>query len=219
LNSGIIAVIGNKGMGKTALVETLGLLGSTALHSRFSFLHEEKFRQPKNNKAKQFHATLEWEDGRTASKLLSDNVGSGSVESVAYVPQHYLEAICNEIQTGNSNFDKELKSVIFSHVDEANKLRADTLDELLGFCTEQTRSRLEALRAELHDVNVEIVELQKKVSPETRQGLLNLLAEKKRELEANEKTKPNKVEKPGGGLARDAGLDEIAARIDSKQAE
>ena len=63
LNPGLIAVIGNKGTGKTALVEGIGLLGNTAQADHFSFLNAEKFRQPRNNKAKHFTATLKWEDG------------------------------------------------------------------------------------------------------------------------------------------------------------
>ncbi len=52
LNPGLIAaIIGNKGMGKTALAESIGLLGNTAQHRAFSFLNTSKFKLPKGNKA------------------------------------------------------------------------------------------------------------------------------------------------------------------------
>ena len=52
LNSELVAIIGNKGSGKSALADILGLLGNTPYYDFFSFLSEEKFRDPKNNKAK-----------------------------------------------------------------------------------------------------------------------------------------------------------------------
>jgi hypothetical protein len=159
LNPGLIAVIGNKGTGKTALVEGIGLLGNTAQHDHFSFLNEDKFRQPRNNKAKHFRATLTWEDGSAPSVSLADSVDSEAVELVGYIPQNHLEVICNEIQASDSRFDRELKSVIFSHVDDAERLGADTLDELLKFLTEQTYNQLKQLRDELSTINKTIANL------------------------------------------------------------
>jgi AAA15 family ATPase/GTPase len=218
LNPGLIAVIGNKGTGKTALVEGIGLLGSTALHGHFSFLNNDKFRQPRNNKAKHFRATLHWEDGSSSSASLADSVDADSLELVGYIPQNYLEVICNEIQTSNSRFDKELKSVIFSHVDETERLGADTLDDLLTFLTDQTHARLKQLRDELSAINETIVDLERKASKEARQLLLNLVDEKRRELEAHEKVKPAEVQKPAADPSKQQQLQEIAQQIEAKQA-
>jgi ABC-type lipoprotein export system ATPase subunit len=217
-NTGLIAVIGNKGTGKTALVESIGLLGNTAQHGHFSFLNDDKFRQARNNKAKHFSATMTWEDGSTSSASLADVVNPKNLELVGYIPQNYLEVICNEIQTSNSRFDKELKSVIFSHVDEPERLGADTLDDLLTFLTEQTHSRLKQLRDELSTINGTIVEFERRVSTEARQLLLNLVDEKKRELDAHEKVKPTQVQKPTADPSKQQQLEEIARQIEVKQA-
>ncbi len=83
LNPGLIAIIGNKGMGKTALAESIGLLGNAAQDADFNFLHPSKFRQPKNNKASQFEATLEWCDGHSATKKLSESVAGDAVSTVS----------------------------------------------------------------------------------------------------------------------------------------
>jgi ABC-type lipoprotein export system ATPase subunit len=219
LNTGLIAVIGNKGTGKTALVEAIGLLGNTAQNGHFSFLNQDKFRQPRNNKAKHFSATLTWEDGSSSSASLADSVDPESLELVGYIPQNYLEVICNEIQSSESRFDKELKSVIFSHVDEAERLGADTLDELLKFLTEQTHARLKQLRDELSAVNQKIIELERRGSKEARQLLLNLADEKRRELEAHEKAKPTEVQKPAADASKQRQLEEIARQIEAKQAK
>ncbi|MCX6339305.1 MAG: hypothetical protein NTX71_05225 [Candidatus Aureabacteria bacterium] len=63
LNPELVAIIGNKGSGKSALADILGLLGNTHRYSSFSFLKDDRFRDPKNNKAKHFEALLKPEIG------------------------------------------------------------------------------------------------------------------------------------------------------------
>ncbi len=218
LNPGLIAVIGNKGSGKTALVEAVGLLGNTAQHDHFSFLNAQKFRQPRNNKGRHFIATLKWEDGNSPSALLADSVNPDALELVGYIPQNYLEVICNEIQTSDSRFDRELKSVIFSHVDETDRLGADTLEQLLTFLTEQTYARLKQLRDEMSAINATIIEFEQKGSKEARQFLLNLADEKKRELEAHDKAKPPELQKPTADPSKQQELEEIGKKIELRQA-
>ena len=58
LNAELVAIIGNKGNGKSALADVLGLLGNTPRHQSFGFLKEDRFRDPKNNKAQHFQASL-----------------------------------------------------------------------------------------------------------------------------------------------------------------
>ncbi len=202
LNTELIAIIGNKGMGKTALAESIGLLGNTAQHRAFSFLHTSKFKQPKENKASQFQASLQWQDGRIVTKRLSDEVLPEAVEGVSYIPQHYIERICNELQTTNSSFEAELKAVIFSHVKEAERLGTSSLETLIEFRTEQTYSRMEQIRVELSEVNRQIVELERLNSEGTKQTLTGLFNEKMRELEAHDKSKPTEVKPPAEDSTR-----------------
>lgn len=217
LNPGLIAVIGNKGTGKTALAESIGLLGNTAQSSEFSFLHPAKFRQPRNNKAKHFLAELVWVDGHKTSKSLDSLVEEDAVELVGYIPQHYLETICNEIQSSDNRFDKELKSVIFSHVKEADRLGAETLDELLETLTEQTQVRMDQLRDELRGINKRIVELERQGSKEAKQLLLNLYSEKNRELTVHRNSKPPEVRKPEADPGKQREMQAVAKQIEERQ--
>jgi len=217
LNPGFIAIVGNKGTGKTALAEAIGLLGDTAQGAGFCFLHPDKFRQPKNNKAKQFTAALEWEDGQVVTRSLADDVHAENVELVGYIPQNYLETICNEIQTADSRFDRELKSVIFSHVADAARLGATSLDELLNYQAEQTQLRMRQLRDELDAVNMKIVDLQEKSSKEAEQLLLILYGAKKHELDVHDKSKPQEVRRPDADPQKQSELQAIAAGIGEKQ--
>ena len=48
LNSALVAIIGNKGGGKSAITDIIGLCGNTHQEpSNFSFLNNNKFRKPK----------------------------------------------------------------------------------------------------------------------------------------------------------------------------
>jgi hypothetical protein len=126
INPGLVAIIGNKGSGKTALAEVIGLLGNCESADSFSFLNEKKFRQPRNNKAKAFEATIRWRSSHSVTRLLSDTTDKNAPAEVSYVPQSYLEEICNDVSDlPGSAFDRELKSVIFSHVAEDKKLGSE----------------------------------------------------------------------------------------------
>ena len=51
LNPGLVAIIGNKGSGKSALSDCLGLLGACGTSNAFSFLSPERFRNKKSGRA------------------------------------------------------------------------------------------------------------------------------------------------------------------------
>ena len=126
-----MAIIGNKGSGKSALTDILGLLGNSKQYDSFSFLNEKKFKERGDRcKAKNFIATLYWENKDNDNVCLSDKITEGKIEKVKYIPQSYLEKLCNEITLKKNLFDKELKSVIFSHISPEQRLGKENLDEL-----------------------------------------------------------------------------------------
>jgi ABC-type lipoprotein export system ATPase subunit/predicted metal-dependent phosphoesterase TrpH len=217
LNPGLVAVIGNKGTGKTALVESIGLLGNTAQSQRFSFLSPRRFRQLRSNKAAHFRATLKWQDGKTYTKTLSQDVEPNTVEAVGYLPQNYLEAICNEIETAQGDFEKVLKSVIFSHVDDANKQGADSIDELLAFLTKQTEIRLQQLRQELKDIVRVIYDNEQTITKENRKRIQSELDEKRRELEALNTIRPSAPLLPSSDESARQQADETSAALSEKR--
>jgi hypothetical protein len=213
-NPGLVAIIGNKGSGKTALAEAIGLLGNCTSADAFSFLNDKKFRQPRNNKAKEFKATLTWRSQHTSTRFLHEATDDNAPAAVSYIPQSYLELICNEVnnQPGGA-FDKELKSVIFSHVSEDKKLGTESLDRLLTFKTEPLQQRMEAMRGELTDLNRSILELEQRSSNTNRQMLLGLKESKDRELEAHEKIEPEEVGKPDTDPTQQETMNEVSEQI------
>lgn len=214
INPGLVAIIGNKGSGKTALAETLGLLGNCESADSFSFLSPSKFRQIKNNKAREFEATMTWRNGHPVVRKLSESTNPDMPRDVSYIPQSHLETICNEVNNvPGSQFDLELKSVIFSHVAEHKKLDAESLEELIQFKAEPLEERVETLRGELHEISGRILELESRSSAANRQLLLNLKASKEREIEAHDKLKPTEVVKPEADPIQQASMEAIGQQI------
>ncbi len=214
LNSGLVAIIGNKGKGKSALSDAIGLLGNTRQHRAFSFLSQDSFRNPRDNKARFFEATLAWESGIVNRVSLDTVVDETQPELIRYIPQNFLEKICTEISSEKeTSFDKELKKVIFSHVDAADRLGYTTLDELIIFCTEEAASRMATLRTELHLINERIASLEEESTPAHRKTVENRLQLKREEIATHDKTKPSALPEPSkSGEGNES--DRISATID-----
>ncbi len=220
LNPDLVAIIGNKGKGKSALVDIIGLLANSKQYKSFTFLTEKHFRHPKDNKAKHFDATLTWESGSSISKGLDEAVDEQQPELVKYIPQNFLENICNEIgKVEESDFDKELKKVIFSHVDVSERLEKSSLDELINYRTSEAIHKMTILRQELHKINEAIVQLEEKSSPKYVQEVKNLLKAKQDELSAHESAKPREIIKPENDEKEQKEIIEITSQIEIHTAE
>lgn len=221
LNDELVAVIGNKGSGKSALSDILGLLGSTPRYGAFSFLTTEKFRRTKNNKSRQFSASLTWADGTAeAVQSLDVNPSPDAVEKVKYIPQSYLEDICNEIGSGKGGrFYNELQQVIFSHVPEVERLGFGTLDELLSHRSEETNQAISQFVAKLQECNALLVATEERTLPQHRKGIESQLAEKNRELDAHIAVRPAEVQKPDADPAAQQQSKTASEELEKKQAE
>lgn len=197
LNHGLIAIIGNKGSGKSALADVLGLLGDARSQSDFSFLNRERFLAPKRGLGGMFQAEVTWHSGESAVRLLDAAVDVSSPERVKYIPQSYLEKICTELrESSTTEFDRELQEVIFSHVDPADRLGRATLPDLLAYRTSEKDAAVKQLLVKLADVNGAIVDLHDRLTPEYRKGLEGELAQRRNELRAHDDAKPAEVKEP-----------------------
>ena len=220
INPGLVAIIGNKGSGKSALGETMGLLGQTANAGAFSFLTANRFRQPKNNKAAHFEGSLVWVSGGKESATLERNPDPNAYELIKYIPQSYLETLCNELGAAQeTGFDQELRSVIFSHVREEHRLGQTTLDGLIDYQTAQAIARIELLKGELKKITSKIVSLEARGSAEHRRELEGALGAKRHELEGHEKNKPIEVPKPEASEKQKEKLETLSQQLTDKRAE
>lgn len=197
LNHDLIAIIGNKGSGKSALADIIALAGATKNYDSFSFLNEKRFRDPRAKLAGHFSGSLHWHDGTESNKGLDENPEISSVERVKYLPQNYLETLCNElVDSGSSKFESELRKIIYTHVPEEERMGFLSLDELLRFKVSELEAERRQLADRLSKVNAEVAAIERKLSPGYRQSLENNLENKRKELLALESAKPAHVENP-----------------------
>ncbi len=197
LNHGLIAIIGNKGSGKSALTDILALLGDTHASADFSFLTRERFLAPKTKLGNMFCAKVTWDSGREVSRLLGDTVDSTAPELVKYIPQNYLETICSELkEASETGFDRELMEVIFSHVSDAGRLGKETLPELIEYLTNEKEARISQLTVEITKVNGAIVALEDQLTDEYQKSIEAQLSQCRAELKAHDDAKPAEVKEP-----------------------
>src|SRR5262249_40908627 len=151
LNADMVAIIGNKGSGKSALADILALAGNTHCDpGHFSFLVKDRFCERNGKLAKQFEVRPLWIDGTETTLRLNAKPDPNGVERVRYIPQTYLEKVCTETEPGQqSEFQAELRKVIFSHIKEADRLGKHTLDELIEYKTEELKGQIANARREI----------------------------------------------------------------------
>lgn len=215
INSDLVSVIGNKGTGKSAFTDILALAGRTKNFKHFSFLNSKKFRHPRRNKSKSFESSLKWKDGSTndAVKLHKDPE-SFEAEKVKYLPQKFLEELCNPEAYDEKNlFEKELKDVIFSWIPETERLGKNSLDEIIDYKSEIAYEKVDSLRGEISRINKQYLEVANKLHPNWKEEIQKKLKEKSKELAAHEAIKPKEVTKPKDDLQNDPELNKIHERL------
>ena len=201
LNKELIAVIGNKGSGKSALADILGLLGNS--HNQrydrggkseelFSFLNKEKFL--KANCAANFIGEIHWNAGAPDKAELDANVDTTLPERLEYLPQKYLEKICANID--DDEFRHKLDEVIFRYVKEDDRFGTNSLDGLVAYLTTQATEDIAAAAAVLHNHNERVVLLERKVTSEHKKEIESRITLMEAEVVAHITARPPVETKP-----------------------
>ena len=180
LNPELIAIIGNKGSGKSAIADILGLCTNCRRENRFSFLNPKRFRQ--KGYADVFRARLAWISGDAHEpKNLMKNVDLTRPETAKYLPQGYFEELCNEIDN-LEQLKREINEVVFQHVPEDLKLEQHTFKDFLEHRSKAIGRAIMNAKRQLNQQNRIIVELEKKRNPKYRLTIQNAFSHKEEEL-------------------------------------
>lgn len=216
LSHDLVAIIGNKGSGKSAMADIAALAGDTKNFKSFSFLNDRRFRNPRNKLAQHFVGALGWHDRTESEKPLDKDPSETSVERVKYLPQSYLETLCNELGDGGSaTFDTELRKIIYTHVPEEDRLGYPSMDELLDFKVAEIDSARRQLTKEISKANFDILHTERRLTPEFKKSLQEQLDAKLAELKSHEESKPTPVEDP---TASEEAMEESRAATEKLQA-
>ena len=179
------------------MADVIATLGNSKQSKHFSFLKKDRFWGKTGEPARHFTGTLTWRDESTESRPLNETPSEEKAELVRYIPQGYFEELCNEHVSGKSNaFEKELRSVIFSHASEEMRLGALDFDQLTEQQEQSLRNRLGEYRKELASTNADIVRIEEQLQPIELKKLTDLLLLKGKQIEEHNKLKPAEVAAP-----------------------
>lgn len=199
----LVAIIGNKGGGKSAVTDIIGLLGNSHNQTAksmsggkgeelFSFLNKDKFL--KGGCAAHFHGALHWYEGEPDCRLLNTQVAPHLPQKVEYLPQKYLERICANI--ADDEFRATLNEVIFRYVKPQDQFGNTNLDDLIRYRTQQAEEDIGQKRQELHQANEKVVSVERKLTEDYRKGLEEKIKLKKEDLEAHATERPPEKQNP-----------------------
>ena len=199
LNPGFVAVVGNKGKGKSALLDVIGLAGDSSAEASFTFLSPERFRNTRANRAAEHAVSMTWWDGGAVDRRLDRSVPDGAPERITYLPQQLLDEICSpEPGEPAEKFARQLGQVLFAHVPPADRLGASNLDALISTRGQAIDERLTDLRSDLSILNAQIALQQRLFTPARRPALAPRITLIRRNHDALAGQEPNIPAKPDG---------------------
>lgn len=210
LNTDLVAIIGNKGSGKSALADIIGLAGCTKNDDYFSFLNGERFRKPPLNPSASFTVKMTWCDKSESFKKLSDKIGSAVIERVKYLPQKYIETVCNEL---GEEFQAEINKMVFSYLPEEDKLGRKNFDTLMEYMCSSVDDESKLLQKQISEINRDIIKLEEMSTQEYSEELHNKLKLKLDEVRTHRLNKPLPVKPPKTDPEKESTLQGIANSI------
>lgn len=178
-NPELVAVIGNRGMGKSALLDAIALAGNSPRPSEeLSFLRP--FQAARGNLADSFAVSLDWYTSESKYSIpFSSSYDPTLPSRVKHLPQHFIEVLCNE---EDGQFEKEIERVVFSHVQEDERLGCHSLSELVEYRSEALQQSADDLKREISVINEKIATLEAELSPTHVAQLEGLLVQRMEEL-------------------------------------
>ncbi len=221
LNPGFIAIVGNKGNGKSALLDVIGLVTSSTNYPDFTFLSPERFLDPRSNPAQHYEAEIDWHSGESHARSLDYEGTEDDVERSTYLPQQLIDAICEpDITRAGERFNRALGAVLFSHVPQDERLGETSFEDLIAKRTQAVDARLAVLRGELAEINAYIADAERQLKPGREKTLRAELADVRSRLVTLKENPPRNPQdlEPKLDPAVQETRDEIIELLEQKKA-
>lgn len=218
INTGLVAIIGNKGSGKSALADIIGFMGDSKNENEFSFLHKNRFRKSPPNLANNFAAEIIWHDGTSNRKGLADKTEITSIERIRYLPQQFIENICNNL---DNDFGDEINKMVFSYLPENERVGKNSFNDLINHLCSGIDDKVKTLKNKINNANKKILELEKKELPSYKETINNLIKLKIAELRNHIDNPPKEVIKPNEpeNINQKTEIEEIKNKIEELESE
>jgi AAA domain, putative AbiEii toxin, Type IV TA system len=155
VNSGLVAVIGARGSGKTALADLIAA-GSYAL---IPHLNERSFIYRAQNLIKNEEVVITWNSGETTSNHLKyfNAEGLWDFPKVQYLSQQFVEELCSS-EGLTDKLMAEIERVIFQAHLIGERMGTSTFEELSQLKSNLSRSEREREENTLDDYSTRIIE-------------------------------------------------------------
>lgn len=155
LNSGLVAVIGEKGAGKTAVAD----LSSFASGYPMDWKSQSSFIMKGALHLSGTKVELEWGGGDRTQGILTDAPFSSTRPRVRYLSQDFVEKLCSSDHEG-AELQKAIEDVVFAKLNEIQKEGYSSFGELRKAREAASNIHKEALRGELAALHKEVDRLQ-----------------------------------------------------------
>lgn len=151
LNDGLVAIIGEKGSGKTALADLIAFAAGEEVpaESQSSFISKGRVHlgggQP----------TLAWGDGAVTAGTLLARPFMTPKSLVRYLSQDFVERLCSTDSEGHE-LQEAIEAVVFSHLNEEIREGHSSFEELRASRETTSQTRQDILRGELASLHREV---------------------------------------------------------------
>jgi energy-coupling factor transporter ATP-binding protein EcfA2 len=158
LNPGLVAIIGPRGSGKTALADSIAAAAGAPEVGAASFV--AKAADQLGDSA----IALGWGDGSESSPVTLRDAPAEPAPAVRYLSQQFVERLCSEdeldgSESPHSGLLDEIESVVFSRLADTDATFASTFTELRDGRCEPIDEAIRALSNEMADLTREIASI------------------------------------------------------------
>lgn len=210
LNAGLVAVIGARGSGKTALADLIAA-GGLALSPH---LNERSFILRAKQHLADSKAELQWASGETTGNELSQTDMEDFLADpyVQYLSQQFVDQLCSA-EGLNDALVTEIERVIFNAHPLNERQGADSFQELLGFRLETSRQKRERQQQALTRASADLTD--ERVKKDGLKALEKDRDEKKRAIERDKTDRKSLVAKGNEDRARRH--EQVSLAVDAKR--
>jgi hypothetical protein len=183
LNSGLVAVIGEKGAGKTAIADLSSFASGYPMDKKSlsSFINKGAVHLS-GTKIK-----LEWGGGDITEGILTNAPLNSTRPRVRYLSQDFVERLCSSDHEG-AELQQAIEDVVFAKLDEIQREGYSSFSELRKAREAASNIQKEALRGELATLHKEVDRLQEAI--DQRSSKVQAKAEVEQQVEELRKQLP-----------------------------
>ena len=184
LNNGLISIIGQRGSGKTALLDFIAL-GASAYNKDIA--GNASFLLKAENDIKPLTVKIDIDGQEKVQKI--DSKENTSKPLVQYLSQQFVENLCS-INGSTERLQAEIERFVFENIDEIKRMGTSSFSELRGILSQSSEENIKLLKDKISILNLEISEINNSKTKE-----LPVKIDEKNKLEIQLKLFQNKLPK------------------------